>query len=82
MSSASTTTIAHYFAEIGVRHTKDHRLGDAWNRHKGAFDRHRRDVLAAPDDHVLAPPGDPEVALVVEAPQITSVEPAVRSIGD
>ena len=60
-----------------MRHAEHDGFVDAADRHQRALDRHRRDVLAAADDHVLAAAGDPQVALVVQAAEIAGVQPAV-----
>jgi hypothetical protein len=52
-------------SQIGVRDAE--RFGDARDHHQCAFDRGLRDVLAASDDDVLAPPGDPKVPAIVDA---------------
>ncbi len=41
------------------------------------LDRRGIDVVAAPDDQVLGPPGEPEIAVCVESPEITRVDPAL-----
>ena len=66
----------HFLAEVGVRNAEHDGLVHAGNRHQRALDGGRRDVLAAADDHVLAAPGDPQVALVVQAAEIAGVQPA------
>jgi hypothetical protein len=40
------------------------------------LDRHRVDVVAAADDQVLGPAGDPQVAVVVEPAEVAGVDPA------
>ena len=59
-----------------MRDAEHHRLDNAGNRHQGALDRGRRDVLAAANDHVLAAPRDPQVAPLVQAAEIAGVQPA------
>src|SRR5262249_36554780 len=41
----------------------------------------RADVLTLPDDDVLPPPGDAEIAGGVEPPEVAGAEPAVRGDG-
>ena len=40
------------------------------------LDRHRVDVVAAADDQVLGPAGDPQVAVRVEPAEVAGVDPA------
>jgi len=46
-----------------------------------AFDFGGIDVLAAGNDHVLHPVSDVEEAVIVEVPDVTGVEPALRIDG-
>ena len=54
------------------------RVPDAGDVVDGLLDVGGDDVLAAHDDHVLDAPGDEEVALGVEEPEVAGVEPARR----
>ena len=62
---------------LGVGHTDDGGFGDGGVLDEGVFDLDRRDVLAAGDDDVLLAVGDGEVAVVVDPPAVTGVEPSV-----
>ncbi len=52
-------------------------LVDGRVRLDGVLDVGRVDVVAAPDDDVLAPPDDVEVAVLVEAAEVAGDQPAV-----
>jgi len=65
------------FTEVGMGDAKHDGLLDTVDRHQCTFDGSRRDVLPAPDDHVLGAAGDPEVAAFVQAPEITGMQPTV-----
>ncbi|MCY1451869.1 hypothetical protein D9M71_687580 [compost metagenome] len=70
---AGTTDLAH--ARIG---NADHRhLGDGRVRQQCGFDLCRVAVEAADDEHVLEAVGNGQVALRVQAPDVTRVQPAL-----
>src|SRR5574337_526394 len=61
---------------VGVGDDRD--LGDRRMLVEQRLDLEHRNVLAAADDHVLAAPGDADVAAGGAACQIAGVEPAIR----
>jgi hypothetical protein len=57
--------------------SRDHRGGpDAGLSEQEVLDFPRVDLLAAPVDHVVGPPGQEQVAVLVEVAQVAGVEPA------
>ena len=64
-------------AVLLVGHADDLHVPDLWVGVDELLDLTGVDVLAAPDDHVLEPPGDLEIAVLVLAAEIAAVEPAV-----
>src|SRR6266568_6900609 len=60
-----------------VRDPDDGRLGDAGVVEQGILDLARVDVLTAPDDHVLDPAFDAQVAPAVQGGQVPGVVPAL-----
>ena len=64
-------------AVLGVGQADDGDLGDGRVVVEELLDLGRVDVLAAPDDQLLAPADDPVVAVVAAAGQVAGVEPAV-----
>src|SRR6202022_2963278 len=59
------------------RHAEDGGCADGWMRQQGILHFGRRDVLATPPDHLLEPPGQEDVAVLITVAGITRVQPAV-----
>src|SRR6266851_3780053 len=66
------------FAQAGVGITDNRDRGDGRMLVEKIFDLHYRNVLAAPDQNVLHPTRDANVAFVIHAGEIARVEPALR----
>src|SRR6185503_16317629 len=64
---------------VGKPH--DRRLGDRGMRGEQVLELARADVLALPDDDVLPPPGDAEIARGVDRPEVAGAKPAVGREG-
>src|SRR5918998_5551948 len=65
-------------AEALVRYADDLHVGDCGVAVEELLDLAGIDVLAAPDDHVLDPPDDPDVPVLVHRRQVAGVHPARR----
>ena len=68
---------SHILAEHVVGDAGDHRLDHRRVGEQGLFDLAGHHVVAAPDDDVLGPSGDPEEAVVVDRAEVAAVEPPV-----
>src|SRR5580698_6662916 len=55
----------------------DGNLEHARMQRKAAFDLHRRNVLAAGDDHVVDPAGDEQVAIAIDEAGVAGKIPAI-----
>src|ERR1019366_5021435 len=67
----------HVLAQHWVRDSHHGGLDDVGMLEQHGLDVAGVDVVATPDDDVLLPPDDVEVAVLVEARQVSAVEPAV-----
>src|SRR5205807_1382914 len=67
----------HDLAEVGVRPTTDSNLLNLGVLEEHVLHVGGGDVLAAPDDEVLQPAGDEQVAVGVEVAEVAGVDPAV-----
>ena len=67
----------HLFAELVVRHGKGERLPHGRVVHQHVVHLARRDLLAAAIDDLLQPPGDGEIAVLVEHALVAGAEPAI-----
>src|SRR6266571_1222425 len=72
---------AQLLAVLGVGHPDHLHVLDGGVRVEELLDLARVDVLAAPDHHVLDPPGDVQVARVVHDGEVAGVHPARRVDG-
>jgi len=64
-------------ASIGIRHAHRRRKHHFGVLEQSFLDDRRIDVVPATDDDVLGAPGDPKVAIGVNAAEIARVEPAI-----
>ena len=68
----------HQAGQVGAAVADHHGIGDVGGELELVLDFTRRDVLAAGgDDDVLHPIDDVDVAVVVDAPHVASVQPAL-----
>ena len=59
-----------------MRHGKREGLRDVGMREKRVVDLSGRDLLTTPIDHLIAPPGDREVAVPVQNAEVSGPEPS------
>src|SRR5207302_5265598 len=67
---------AHLFTVLDVRHADGLHVADFRMRVQELFDLARVDVFAAPNDHVLQPAHDVDVAVLAHHGKIAGVHPA------
>ena len=67
-------------AGMGVRLADRAGEGDRRMLHHRLLDQRRVDVVAAADDQVLGPAGDPEIAVGVEPPEVAGAQ--IAAVGD
>ena len=69
---------ADAFAEPRIANSKCRRLFDRAVAQSERLDSSRVDVAAAADDHVLLPPGDTQIACLIDPAKIARHKPALR----
>ena len=69
---------ADLLTEVGMRDTDNGGVHHAVNREERPLDSRRGDVLAAADDQVLRPSGDPETTVLIEMAEVAGVQPSFR----
>ena len=69
----SATTLAQPL--VGIGHNGN--LADGGMLVEKRLDLHDRNILAAANDHVLRPAGDPDVALIIDLGEVAGVEPSL-----
>ena len=68
---------AHSLAGPRIREANNGDVGDAVMSDEHLLNLGRRDVLGVPDDEVLDPTGDADIAIPVDKPEITGAEPSI-----
>ena len=66
---------------VAGRHAEDGSGADRWMREQGILNLGRRDVLATPPDHLLEPPVQEHVSILIAVAGIAGVKPAVLDGG-